>query len=438
MLLLFSEHISRRLEYITRFLLEDICGFELKITCDENEYQSFLGASLNYSNKTFKKTEIQFNPAALLFEESLTAFHPRIDKQEKRINFLLPGRNPGQWVDDPFASSFFLISRYEEYFPYTPGQYNSYEAAASISYKERILKNPIINDWAEEIKQKLVQKFPSTPFRNNRFTPIISIDIDQAYAFKYRGWRRNILSFIRNITLLNIKLLSAQLLTIFFRRQDPYDTYEYLNKMQSASKLPFIYFVNLGAYSKFDKNLTAGNTALNKLLNGINEYAPVGIHPSYFSNEQPEKFITELKSLENILEIPVSKSRQHYLKIKMPETYQHLLNAGITEDYSMGYGTQPGFRAGTCTPFNWFDLSTNKKTALKVYPITFMEGTFGEDLGMNSEEAIKAMEEYIDAVKKYNGYFLCIWHNQSVNDQFFWKGWKTIFEQMIDKLTTRL
>ncbi len=436
-MLLFCENISPRIEYIVRFMLNDICGFDVKITDKETEYLSYTGPSLNYSNKTFEKKDISISPAALLFENSLKPIIPRIEKKENEVAFYLPGTENEQWVNDPFAASFFLVSRYEEYFPFTPGKYNSYEADSSISFQKGILNKPLVNEWAERLKKIILETYPNLTFRSNIFSPVISIDIDQAYAFKYRGWLRNALSLFRNIVFRRKRLLSAQLKTFFLKEQDPYDTYEYLEKTQSDSKLQFVYFVNVGSYSRFDKNLSAKNPAMKKLLTKLNKYAPVGIHPSYFSNEKPEKFATEIKSLKDLLGKTITKSRQHYLKIKMPDTYQHLLDAAITEDYSMGYGTHPGFRAGTCTPFNWFDLSKNIVTSLKVYPITFMEGTFGEDLKMSPQEALKAMSEFIDTVKKYNGSFLCIWHNQTVNDLFFWKGWKAVFRQIIEKLKDR-
>ncbi|HVT86178.1 MAG TPA: polysaccharide deacetylase family protein [Chitinophagaceae bacterium] len=431
MLLFYCENISPRIEYIARFMLEDICGFEIKIICDEAEYLSFPGPSLNYSNRPFNKKEIQINPAFLLFEDSLTPVNPRIEKKRSEIKFYLPGKNSDQWVNDPFAASFFLVSRYEEYFPFTPSEFNSYEANVSISFQQKLLNRPLVNEWGEKLKKQILDTYPSMPYRANQFYPVISIDIDQAYAFKYRGWLRNILSLIRNIVFLKRKLLWAQLKTIFFTQKDPYDTYEYLKKMQFDSKLPFIYFVNLGAYSRFDKNLDAANPVMKKLLNDINSYAPVGIHPSYFSNEKPEKFAAEKKSLEALLGKSITKSRQHYLKIKMPDTYQHLLNAGIKEDYSMGYGKQPGFRAGTCTPFNWFDLTKNTVTPLKIYPITFMEGTFGEDLNSNPDKGFEIMTEYIKTVRSFNGYFLCIWHNNTVSGKLFWKKWKKVFEELL-------
>lgn len=434
MLLFYCDNITSRIEYISRFLISEIGCFEFKMTCDKSEYQAFKGPSVNYSNHPFEKKEIHIRPSALLFEDSLVTVTPRVEKKEKEIEIRLPGTLAGQWVHDIFAAAFYLVSRYEEYLPYAPGKYNSFEANASVSYRNEILEIPLVNVWADALKKQILDIFPSVPLSSKKFSSVMSIDIDQAYAFQYRGVKRNLLSFFKNLLSLNFKFLAAQTATILFGRKDPYDTYEFLRKIQQESGLQFIYFINLGKYSEFDKNLDPRNQAMKRLVDELKEHASVGIHPSYFSNEEPEKFKSEINSLTELLGKTVTKSRQHYLKIKMPETYRNLLSNGITEDYSMGYATHPGFRAGTCTPFNWFDLLKNEETSLKIYPITFMEGNFGEDLGYSPGQAWNAMKESIDRVKKHEGYFLCIWHNHTVNERFFWKEWKNIFEQTIGKI----
>jgi hypothetical protein len=62
----------------------------------------------------------------------------------------------------------------------------------------------------------------------------------------------------------------------------------------------------------------------------------------------------------------------------------------------MGYGNVLGFRAGTCTPFNWYDLQLEKVTPLVVnsYCLTDHILQF-----LTREAATKTVRQYIDAVK---------------------------------------
>lgn len=118
-------------------MLVNICGFEFKITNDKSEYQDYKGASINYSSKAFDKIEIRVSPASLLFEESIKPVAPRIEKKPQDVYFYLPSTDSNEWVNDPFSASFFLLSRYEEYLPFTASKYNSYEAGSSISFRKK-------------------------------------------------------------------------------------------------------------------------------------------------------------------------------------------------------------------------------------------------------------------------------------------------------------
>ena len=80
------------------------------------------------------------------------------------------------------------------------------------------------------------------------------------------------------------------------------------------------------------------------------------MHPSYFSLKDAAILKKEKLRLENIINTPVTFSRQHYLRLSIPETYQNLIDLDIEEDYTMGYAKTVGFRASTCTPFYFYDL----------------------------------------------------------------------------------
>ena len=143
----------------------------------------------------------------------------------------------------------------------------------------------------------------------------------------------------------------------------------------------------------------------------MDEFSDVGIHPSYGSGDRVESVQKEIRRLEQILDRPICSSRQHYLKMSFPETYRTLIANGIEEDYSMGYSEVPGFRAGTCTPFKFYDLQANEPTNLTVYPFAVMDRTLNDHLKLSPEEAIERVSDLFAEVKAVHGTLVSVWHN---------------------------
>ena len=163
----------------------------------------------------------------------------------------------------------------------------------------------------------------------------------------------------------------------------------------------------------------------------MGDYASVGIHPSYNTIEHPELLKKEIRNLRAVLNKDVTCSRQHFLRIVLPSTYRNLIEHDITDDYSMGYAALPGFRAGICTPFNFYDLDLEIETKLRIHPFAVMDGTLNDYLGLTPADAIDQIKSLIREVKKVDGTFISLWHNESLSDQKRWKGWKRVYEQLI-------
>src|SRR5436190_8549265 len=114
---------------------------------------------------------------------------------------------------------------------------------------------------------------------------------------------------------------------------------------------------------------------MQSLIKSLADYADIGIHPSYASNENRKQVKKEIRRLNKVLKREVTRSRQHFLKVTFPETYRTLIELDIEEDYSMGYASEIGFRASICTPFNFYDLDLDVETKLKLVPFMLMDGT---------------------------------------------------------------
>ena len=108
------------------------------------------------------------------------------------------------------------------------------------------------------------------------------------------------------------------------------------------------------------------------------------------------------------------------------------MQAGIKEDHSMGYATQTGFRAGICSPFNFYDLSREEETTLTVFPFSIMDFTLCEVMKLSTGEAITKIISVIDEIKKANGTFISVWHDRTFSNKGIYSGWNTVYEQMLE------
>ena len=216
------------------------------------------------------------------------------------------------------------------------------------------------------------------------------------------------------------------------KEKDPYNSYEYLDSVFKGNEEKVKFFFLLGDYGRFDKNLSHRNKHYKTLIQNTKDKYDVGIHPSFASSKKrgKKKVKLEKKRLVKISANEILKSRQHFLRLNFPKTYRRLIKAGITEDYSMGYSAQPGFRAGICTPYYFYDLKKEKTTNLLIVPFQIMDGTFLHYLRLSPEDAFVEIENIMTEVKNVGGTFVSVWHNETVTNTGLWKGYRQVFEKM--------
>ncbi len=171
---------------------------------------------------------------------------------------------------------------------------------------------------------------------------------------------------------------------------------------------------------------------MHTLIRDQARYSRPGLHPSFASNDSIEQLRKENLRLYKILHHPTERSRQHYLKLHLPSTYQRLLQLGIQNDYSMGYAEALGFRASLATPFLWYDLEKEAATKLLIYPFSVMDVTLNSYLKLPPEQALKAAAPLLAHTKAVQGYFIPVWHNSSLCEAWQWKGWRAVYEGLLE------
>jgi hypothetical protein len=62
-----------------------------------------------------------------------------------------------------------------------------------------------------------------------------------------------------------------------------------------------------------------------------------------------------------------------------------------------------------------------------------MDVTLKDYMNLRPEDAWQLTEKLMDEVKKVNGTFICLFHNESLHDLDQWQGWRQLFEKLTDK-----
>lgn len=430
MLLIYVPQLSPRIRYTFKIVFTTFLKLKnYQLTTDAVDFINHEGNKISYGEKALGE-ELFFKSHGLLLQKGIKEQSISISEHLGET-VIFPLANSAMPYD-PFAATFYFLSRYEEYLPHLRDEHDRFPISQSLAHQYGFYQKAIVDRWLLQLKDLLLEKFPDLEFEARKYHFQLTYDIDNAYAYKQKGMLRTLGGIAKHIYKFELKKLWRQLLVLINKRKDPFDTYNYQLNLQRKYGFRPIYFFLLGDYGLNDKNLSHENRHFQSLIKSIADYAEVGIHPSYGSNKNAEKVKREIKRLERIIKRDIVISRQHFLKLTFPETYRRLFESDIREDYTMGFASDVGFRAGTCTPYNFYDIDEELEFNLKVVPFQVMESSLKYYLKLTPEQASERIHAMIDEVKAVKGTFVSLWHNESLSDEEEWKGWRNVYEQMIE------
>ncbi len=427
MILIYSHKLTSRLKYIFKTIFTDILHTEISFTDSTDEFEKSNDIKINYSTSKLN-SGIFFQSTTILFETGIKEQNISIFEFEGDQCFYPVGKD-AEFPFDPFAASFYLISRFEEYLPHIKDSHERFLATESLAFQNNFLDKPLVNIWANEIAKRIENQSNGFKFPERDFKFISTIDIDNAYAYKHKGFIRIVGGLIKS--LFKEHNFIKRLNVVFGKALDPYNTFKYQHEIHKAHGISPIYFFLLGDYGLNDKNIPVKNKTFQSLIKSISDYSEVGIHPSYASNKDIEILSKEIKRLQAITHRNTTKSRQHFLKLNLPNTYRNLIDNDIKGDYTMGYAEKSGFRASICSPYYFYDLDTEVETKLQLFPFTIMEATYQYYEKSSPEKAIEEIIKLMNKVKEVKGTFISVWHNESLSDEGIWKDWKIVYEKML-------
>jgi hypothetical protein len=430
--IVYSNKITPRLQYITDFIGKEITGKTFELTDDKTYFETHPGAKLNYSRESIAGCKLQIADCGLLSQTGIT---------DQTIScftikdFKAFFETEGDYPFDIFAASFYLLSRYEEYLPHEKDMYGRYSHENSIAFKEGFLNLPLVNTWIDDFKKVLKERFPQLTIHYSHFTFIPTYDIDEAYSFKHKGFLRTAGGFAKSFLSGQWSAVKERINVLSGKSKDPFDSFDWMDELHRKYNLqPKYFFLIPEKNAGYDKNILPYNPAMRRLIKEHADKYPIGIHPSWQSGDDDNILKKEKALLENISGKKITASRQHYIRFNLPQGYRRLFDIRITDDYSMGYGSINGFRASVASSFYWYDLKKEEITSLLLHPFCYMEANSFFEQKFTPEQAFDEMMYYYNTVKSVNGTLITLWHNTFLGTDKFYSGWREAYQKFIETI----
>ena len=435
MITVFTTEITNRLRYIFQLYFEELLQVPVLLVTDVHEFEQAQGPRLNYSKKDFALGQLNLRPHALLFQRTIN-YQDLTAVPFRQERYFFKSSDDSFLPFDPFAAGFFLVSRYEEYLERQLGKHRRYPSRHSVLFRQQLLCRPVVNEWALLLAQEIQSSFPEFSYKKTMFDFLTTIDVDNAWAYKNKGWFRVVAASLKALLRGRHQTNVKRFRVLTGKDPDPYDTYDYIDQCYAGNKEHLHFFFLVGRGGRYDRNVSPRNENLRNLIRRLSGAYAVGLHPSYRSSRMGSELRHEKGVLEEILGHSVDASRQHFLRIELPKTYRRLLKAGIKTDYTMGYADCIGFRAGIASPFYFYDLKYDEKTSLRLVPLSVMDVTLKKYLDLSPEQAWDEIRKIMLEVKKYGGTFVSLWHNEALSNQGEWAEWLPVFEKMTELAIT--
>ena len=398
-------------------------GVDHAMTIDSEEFLNHKGAAINYSSLKIKEEEIRIESNGLLFETFVKERPVECFTCNGSTAFFKTTQS--DYPFDILSAVFYLISRYEEYLPHKKDAYGRYAHENSIAFKADFLHLPLINIWIKDFALHLKNKFTGLSFQLPTFNFLPTYDIDIAFSYKHKGFIRNLGGFLRAPSVERIMVLLGL-------QKDPFDCYRWLEELRNENNLhPVCFFLMAEKNGRYDKNILPHKNTIWALVKKLADNNSIGIHPSWQSGDKPLLLKKEKEYLEAVCESKIVLSRQHYIRFNLPEGYQQLIKAGISDDYSMGYGSINGFRASVASSFFWYDLQKEEQTSLRIHPFCFMDANAYYEQKQTPAQTAVELVHYLTICREVNGTLITIWHNNFLGTAKEFAGWREIYQSFI-------
>ncbi len=331
---------------------------------------------------------------------------------------------------DLLASTYFLISRYEEMYRRSErDSYGRFPGKSSLPYRAGFLHRPIIDEYGEALRQILLEtgiaerhnlRLEERPQTFSR----VNLTHDLSRPYNYRGWR----SFLRAWLKQKKTPLEAARLSFSADVEDDYFTFPKFLKWDrntcdslGRDRSDIFLFIRIPSRHPLDKPYYSLHSLyLRRILSiAAKHKVLLALQCSYAAGHQSELISKERHQFEKAFRQRPRGLRHNKLTSCEPEDLLQAYVSGFRNDYSMGYADVVGFRLGTCRPVKFINPNTRLLTELILHPLVLRDLTLSDQryMALEQDEAERIAHDLIRTTARYNGELTLLWHNDLLSQK---------------------
>ena len=428
MLLLYTHKLTPRISYIFKHICIRILGIDVSFTSVIEEFIAHTGPKISYGKKPLG-SELFFQSYGLLEQQGLESIDFTVKKWGNTYGFFSVS-NSSALPFDIFSGSFYMITRYEEYLPHVKDEIGRFMASESLAFKEGFLHQPIVDIWAYLFKDKLSAAFPDLVFPSKKLLVHPVIEAAQPYAYKQKGIFRTAVGYINGLINGKFGEIIERTQVVLGIKRDPLDTFKWIVNIATRSDFKLTVFFLLGNSRSFNESMNTRRQKFKMLIKFISDYKEVGLIFSFTSLNDYELLKIEKRRMEEITNRNLTSSMNSDLLVNLPDLYRHLVELEVKRDFTMVFRDTVGFRAGTCTPFLFYDLDYEIKTPLIIHPAAMTTLAFQKKYASDIE---KTVTNTMKAVEEVNGTFTMIFSNKDLSSTEGNKVWRSILSEKLQE-----
>ncbi len=327
------------------------------------------------------------------------------------------GTKSKTWVihTDIIYNTFFFISRAEEVINPQRDEHGRFLAKHSILGINNRLMIPTVDEYARMLMKLLDLPLPTPSFSQIYLTH----DVDTIAHYRHlrgaiggivRGQWRKVMASLKDI------------------HNDPAFTFSWLiaqdKKVEGAERIYFVKDTMGKGYDYPQYKLDGKDFETAEQLIE-NSGAKIGWHGSYYGGDKVNRQLGDKAGLH----------RSHYLRCSIDQM-QRLAEVGVTDDFTMMFPDQVGFRLQTTRPVRWINPKTMQLTDLVLHPLTVMDCTLSNSNYMNlsEDEAYFECQRLFEKIHQNAGEIVLLWHNTTpTGNTYHHSLYPKLLAMLIDK-----